>query len=403
MLGRAARSARRCGATRSATSVVAGERGRSPASSMRGGPDPASASRLSTATTCPPARGAPRVAQRAEAAEGAARRSRGRRACASAARAVCVSDCGPRVGARELEQRRGSARVVVRARPGAGVVAVRHHARSRPATGPLTTAITFWSRRVPRPGTDSRHAAVRVGRSNGGQLLPEPGRRARARPGSPGSGRGTASRARARGPRPRRASNAGGSVGAWQRHGLRDREREQQQQRQQDDEERRAVEPGVDRTLERAAPRSPAPPRGGLEGRHRRAIVGTGAAAHARLRRAEPMVDSSTILLVDDEASVRKVLDLPARAGRLHGRPGGRRRGGARALRGAAGRPRRARHHAPEARRARGLQAPARARARCRSSCSPPATTSSTRCSGSSSARTTTSRSRSRSASSARA
>ena len=41
------------------------------------------------------------------------------------------------------------------------------------------------------------------------------------------------------------------------------------------------------------------------------------------------MPDSSTILLVDDEDSVQKLLDVPARARRLPRRPGARRRGGA--------------------------------------------------------------------------
>ena len=49
---------------------------------------------------------------------------------------------------------------------------------------------------------------------------------------------------------------------------------------------------------------------------------------------------------------------VPARARRLHRHPGGRRRRGAPALRRDPDRPRRARHHAAEARRPRGLQAP---------------------------------------------
>ncbi len=131
------------------------------------------------------------------------------------------------------------------------------------------------------------------------------------------------------------------------------------------------------------------------------AIVGPGRPSRPWGRRQQMPEPSSTILLVDDEDAIQKLLTYPLE------RDGYRvvqARDGEEALaplRGGERRPRRARHHAAKSRRARGLPAPPRRRAPCRSSCSLPATTSSTRCSGSSSAPTTTSRSRSRSASSA--
>ena len=98
-----------------------------------------------------------------------------------------------------------------------------------------------------------------------------------------------------------------------------------------------------------------------------------------------PTTDAGTVL--DHPPRRRRGRDpvlahLPARARRLPGRPGARRRRGAAPLRGGERRPRRARHHAAKSRRPRGLPPAPRRRARCRSSCSRPATTSSTRCSG---------------------
>ena len=58
------------------------------------------------------------------------------------------------------------------------------------------------------------------------------------------------------------------------------------------------------------------------------------------------MSDSSTILLVDDDEAVRKVLSFPLERDGYDVDPGRRRRGGAAALRATRDRPRRARHHA---------------------------------------------------------
>ena len=93
------------------------------------------------------------------------------------------------------------------------------------------------------------------------------------------------------------------------------------------------------------------------------AMASESRAATSRCRPAghhSSMPDSSTILLVDDEESVQKLLTYPLERDGFRVVPA---RDGEEALarfaRGA-GRPRRARHHAAEARRARGLQAPAR-------------------------------------------
>ena len=159
----------------------------------------------------PALRGASRVAQRPEPAVGAAvggeEDERVRRLHARLRLRL-----RPRVGAGELEQRRRAARVVVRARPGAGVVAVRDH-RDHVRRGALhdrhhvLEAPLAEARDRLLPHAPSASAGRRPPSSAGTTSPP------RARPRSPASGPGTALRARARAPRPRRASNAGGSVG----------------------------------------------------------------------------------------------------------------------------------------------------------------------------------------------
>src|SRR5581483_7460524 len=256
----------------------------------------------------------------------------------------------PAVGARELEQRSRPGRVVVRALARAGVVAMGHDDDRIGARG---------------PDGDGGHVR-QLGPATAGNRAPEPVRvRLEAERAQlvcdPAGGALVARRTRRavrldrdlidqlpcvdalegrRQPRPvERLRASDGERGDQERNG--------------DDQPGPAIEPPVDRPLERAPARS-AP--GGWESRWRdtRAIVGRAevdARRHAELR--------------DDPARRRRgvsseAADLSPRTGRLQRGAGARRRGGARPVHESAGRPRRPRPDAAEAGRARGLQAPAR-------------------------------------------
>ena len=131
--------------------------------------------------------------------------------------------------------------------------------------------------------------------------------------------------------------------------------------------------------------------RGAGRGRNGAAIVG-------RAHRAA-MPNPATILLVDDEEAVQKLLTLSPRARRLPRRPGTRRRRGPRAHSASSPSIWSSSTSCCRSSTASRFASGSAPRATCRSSCSRRATTRWTRCSGSSSAPTTTSRSRSRSAS----
>ena len=132
----------------------------------------------------------------------------------------------------------------------------------------------------------------------------------------------------------------------------RDREQEREESRD-DDEESDPYEPRVKRPFNSAVTQ-PATARPGPSRFHRRAIVGAPATASPPER--------SDAQLFDHPPRRRRGIDsdaahVPARAGRLHRRPGARRRGGAPPVRGGLLRPRRPRCHAPAPRRPRGVQA----------------------------------------------
>ena len=226
------------------TSAAAGERGRSPASSRRGGPRPPSASRLTTATTP--------VAVRRR-----ARRTARRRAPPNAPpsverkTSVCVGSerpsrrpAGARVGAGELEQRGRARGVVVRAGAGAGVVAVGHH-DDRVAASARATAITFASVDLPA----ARDRRPRSGRSRHVEAVSsvagrETSAAAPARLGVPGRAvRDTTWRDRGELEPRQSASKAGGRPRRRQRWRLRDGEGGDEQ-RDADEEPRAAVRAG---------------------------------------------------------------------------------------------------------------------------------------------------------------
>ena len=275
--------------------------------------------------------------------------------CAERTR-CCDRGAGLGVAARELDQRGRAARVVVRPGPDAGVVAVRHHddrvGRLPAGDGPEVLE----AHPCRGPARPPARLSVVTGRPYGAQLVSEPLRRpqrARRRPGTR-SGKWLAKSRRQLPCRRRRRSSAAAAAPAAApgRVMLKARIRSGSERTRK----RAAVEAGVDGTLERAAPRAAATaPLPGLQ----RAIADSRGLSSAAGR--TPMPDSDS----HDPARRRRGrrpqgARLPARARRLHGRPGGRRRGGAAAAsRHSRDRPRRARHHAAEARRARGLQAAA--------------------------------------------
>ena len=202
-------------ATRSATSVVAGERGRSPAISIRGGPRSGERVEVDARRRRGPRRrGSPREAERAEAAE----------------RAGVGREEDERV--RRLDRRPASRTAAARRRARARAAPrSRSRCRSRPGPTPVSSRCaitTIASRRLARrrrpsrsgaarcrgPGIVSRHAVgarrqavtARACRGTTSRRASAPGAARRRGP-------GTASRARARAASATLASNAGGSDG----------------------------------------------------------------------------------------------------------------------------------------------------------------------------------------------
>ena len=240
-----------------------------------------------------------------------------------------------RVGARELDQRGGARGVVVRARPGAGVVAVRHDDDRLLRAARPSTATRFTKRTRPRPGiVAGERAPCRTVIPYGCELVAEPAGGAVA-PGVPGSAVRAVDARSSASARPLRPVEGGRQVRRLERGRPRDAEGEQTSSGRPTSSQRAAIEPAVDGPLERAAPRA-APLRWQAGRLPRRSIVGRGIGRHPRFHVKTPSHDSATILLVDDEEAVQKLLTYPLERDGFRVAARARRRGGAAPLRGGA-------------------------------------------------------------------
>ena len=262
---------------------------------------------------------------------------------------------GRRVGAGELHEGRGPARV--RVRPGGhAVVVTMSNDHDRLAQRPRDDRGEVPELDAPEPGDVLAPSVLADAETVEGELVPVP---LRGGCGARGSGDAVRVVARELGRQGRggRAVEGGRQVRSGKRTRARHRE-DDEHDRKREQRGEVADEPEVDGPLDRAAPRPPLA-RAEAGGLHAGGYSRGRAGPNVRVGAAPTISDAGLVL--DHSPRGRRgrhsvAPHVSARARRLQGRPGARRRRGAEAVRGRARRPRRPRHHAAKSRRSRGVQ-----------------------------------------------